>query len=300
MARSPIRPQASPPRVADPDTQRAIEQLHVRLKESESRHNDETLSGSIASSIDETDADVAVVSGSVASLSGTIDAQRVWDGQDPLRGFYYFDEYVTDNISDLFTVGAGTTALTSWVQGHPGIVRLTVAASGSDVAYCCITDGAGSGLPAFGGGPIEYEAQVRLPVVDNGTNNAARRAGFSSIVNVPSDGVFFEVNRSRFGDNEFRFVTAATGSRVQQRTGVTVTANSWYRLHIDVAPNGDAVTGSIYCTGSLISTVATRTYIPGAATTRTAVQAFKFLGASAVTFDCDYQYIRQTFSTSRT
>lgn len=123
--------------------------------------------------------------------------------------------------------------------------------------------------------------------------------GVQTSIDTPSDGAWFEVNRSRYGDNEWRFRTAATSSQAQVKTGVTVSNLRWYRMRIDWAPDGDAVTGSIYCSGSLISTVATRTYVSNAGSMSPGIYTVKNLGAAARSTDVDYMYTLVTFTGSR-
>lgn len=261
------------------------------------------LSGSVDSAWKAGDAAIwgSAQAGTTASLnvvSGTLDAARVFDGLDPLRGTRAFDDFYTELVSPPITTGGGTVTRVGHEVGHPGISRFSVAASAS-LAAATITDMNSSGLVMFGGGPILYEACARLGAVDNGTNNAARRFGFQSSLTVPTDAAFFSANRSRYGDNEYRFVTSATGSRVEQRTGATLDATSWHRLRIEVSPNGDAVTGSIFCTGTMIAQVMTRTYVPSAANMRCGVYTIKMLGAGNISTDVDYQYIQQLLTGSR-
>jgi hypothetical protein len=247
------------------------------------------------------DARLTSLSGTVNALSGTTDAQRIWDGLDPLRGTMLLDDLINLRPGSVAVAGGATVVSRIWEQGHPGIARLTTSTSGTDIADL-LHSNESNGTIVIGGGPVRYEACVRIPSADNGINDARRRSGILDFANGnASNTVAFELNRTRWGDNEFRFITAATGSRVEQKTGVTIASNSWYRLRIDVAPDADAVTGSIFCSGNLISTLATRTFIPTGVGVLiyAGMQMIKSLGGGAVNFDADYQLIRQTLTGSR-
>jgi hypothetical protein len=308
MGLPPLTPKARPIRVTVPgddqgSVQRALDTMHERVKDLEQRSD---LSGSVAGS-------VSALSGSQASsqskavqaLSGTLDAQFVHDGLDPLRGTRAFDDFIASGPTIFQFGGTGAKGqLAAWTPGHPGIGQLTVAASAS-AADALLTDGVLQATVIFGGGPIQYEACARLSVLDNPSVIGARRyVGVHDFSTPMSNGVRLTYDRVGFGDDQWRLQLAATGSLVSVATGVTAQAGLWYRLRIDVSPNGDAVTGSVYATGSLLSTTATTTYVPSAAQLAAALvwpgaQAIKTVGAAAMTMDLDYHYIQQTFTGSR-
>lgn len=223
------------------------------------------------------------------------------------HGFRYFDDLINDKNS-VVVLGTATTFLVNVSEPkHQGIGRLTVNTSGS--SFGNINVGGQSSFSSLftpGGGPMTMEALVRMPTLSNGTNNASFRFGLADATITPaSNGVLFLYDRSRFGNDNLRLVTAATGSRVEQNTGIPARANDWMLLRIEISPDADAVTGSIFTTGTLVGSLATKTFIPNYQTSAggSEMTAFaglhKTLGAGALTFDVDYLDFRQEFTGSR-
>lgn len=243
---------------------------------------------------------------SAATVSGTMDANRVFDGEDWGRGFKYEDHFI---YSGTLVTGDGFTGFTVLAKGgtatnnrllpgegvkHPGIFRGSVFTSGTNVSEGFFGNMDGD-IPPFslGRGIITWRAITRIPDVDNGTDNSHRVWGLwtISVPQLASDGVYFHLSRTRFGDNEFRFVTAATSSMVQVKTGVTAANNLWYYLQIESSPDGDAVTGSILCTGSLIATITSKTFVPTVGVLPV-FRIIKSLGSSQQNLDMDYWSIQ--------
>lgn len=267
------------------------------------KSGDATLSGTI-------DAKFVSLSGTIdghfSQLSGTVDAQRAWDGLDHMRGFALHDDFVNDLLGTYTSSGVTGDPLLfpAWEAGHPGIVTFRVNNSASySFVYGCGTSAENSVNIAGGGGRTTVEGCVRVPTLSNGTNNTRVLFGIAdAAATPPGNSAAFEYNLSRYGNHNWRLVMAATGSRVETNTGVVVGTNVWTRLVIEVAENADAVTGSIFVTGSMVGQLMTRTFIPNVAASPTVapfIVAQKTLGAGDMSAQADYMRIRVAFTGSR-
>lgn len=205
-------------------------------------------------------------------LSGTIDRQRVVDGVNPSRSSRYYNEMFLDTDFYAGSNGGGNYARLPDEVGHPGLMTLYVVNSGSfSEFYFGGHFGKPQSVRLLAGGRRTFEALIRIPTGSNGLDMNATSYGLSEVASVfPTNGIEFRYDPDRYSagstEENWRFVTAATGSSVQVDTGITLTPNAWYLLKIEVAPATDAVTGSIYMTGSLVYQVSTKTYIPNLAT----------------------------------
>lgn len=87
----------------------------------------------------------------------------------------------------------------------------------------------------FGTNRVVCESMVNLPILSTSTERYIVKVGFSDSFSLSgTDGAFFE-----FSDNvnsgKFRCYTVSNGSQTTADSGITVAANTWYRLRIEIS-----------------------------------------------------------------
>lgn len=304
VSRRPIRPQLDLPRVTRGDAidpaaaQRLADEVNRRLKNVESATRQVySLSGSVDSAI------ASAASTSTAALSATLDAQRVSDGLDYLRGVRKEDDFM-DALTSTITTSNGSNFFLIDEEAHPGILRMAVQTPVDSAVCSTYWLGDANGGIRLGGGAVRYECVFRIYALDDGINDSRKHMGIYYLTSGlnPTDGVWFAYDREQNLGHSIRFRTAATGSQADIYTGVRAQAGLWYRAVIEVAPAADAATGSLYCTGSLISVTKTRTYIPtaGVAVMGAGETLVKTGGTTATRYlDIDYRSYTQLITGSR-
>lgn len=219
-----------------------------------------------------------------------------------------FDDFLagTANVSTLGTLrwtifntgtGAATTQpSTNTDNAHIGVGNLAVAAV-SSISSLAIAD------VDVGGGQYIVEGLVRIGALGSGTQNYVMQFGFGTneqATTDPTDGIFFEYSQA--SSTQWRCRTTRASTSTNTLSGVTVTANSWYKLRFILNPAASSVQFFISAAGGgAVSSVATTTTnIP---LTTTDIRPFfkirKTVGTGAVSFDVDYFQMQVNLTNTR-
>lgn len=149
-------------------------------------------------------------------------------------------EFTFDNSGGGDTdAGSGNGA-----TGHPGIVGLGTNAALNNWIYGGSRNGT---IIRLGNGDYwRYEAVTRIPTLSNGTNRFSDRLGFIDGVDEGSnpedmnDGCFFKYS-DNVNSGRWQGVCMTSDTSSTCDTGITVAANTWYRLTLAVNSAGNSV-----------------------------------------------------------
>ena len=206
-------------------------------------------------------------------------------------GLYYVNDFAGGYaITTAFTAGGGNGFVAS-EAGHPGIQVQTVTA----VADAATWTTASGQMLLLGSGEVIYRANVKRPIIEDGTDRWSYRIGLgaNTLADI-NDGVYFETDLNTHGDANWRGATANGATRTKTTLGVAPAAGVWDILEFVVNAAGTSI--GFYVNGTLLAT--TTTNIP---TINTAVIAttIKTLGSAARNQHTDYVELRQRLTTPR-
>jgi hypothetical protein len=130
---------------------------------------------------------------------------------------------------------SAATAVTSTLFGRYGVNSLTTGTTAT--GRNCISKG--GNIIVFSNGVTVWEASVRLANLSTPTERYIYYAGFgdNAVAGEQSDGVYFHYNEGVSGDF-WRIKTANNNTRTTEVTTSPILANEWYKLKIEIAPNG--------------------------------------------------------------
>jgi len=188
--------------------------------------------------------------------------------------------------------GASTTNYSSAVLSgnHPGIIIVTSGSAGGN--YCNLSLASNVAL-VLGGGQIQFEFLIHIPVLSNATNEYIQRWGFGDTSGAnQANGVYFSYDRASSG-NFFRIVTANASTRTTTVTGTAVAAGTWYKLRAVINAAGTSV--EYFINGISVGTIATN--IPTLPISPF-MHSIRSAGGPS-SFYIDYFYMQQTFTTPR-
>lgn len=189
---------------------------------------------------------------------------------------------------NIFVTGTGglvTQPSANTDNAHVGVGNLACAAV-SSIASLAIAD------IEIGGGQYITEYLVRVGALGSGTQNYVLQCGFGvneQTTSDPTDGVYFEYSQA--GSTQWRCRTTRASTSTTTASGVTVAANTWYKLKIIINPAATSVQFYVSAAGggatSLVAT--TTTNIPLTTTgIRPIFKIRKTVGTGTVSFDVDY------------
>ncbi len=200
----------------------------------------------------------------------------------------------------LFASNSGTAASNNYgsaANGNDDHVGIVQHQTGTDT-----TGKAGvfsqSAILLLGRGLSLFETLVRLPVVSDGTDTFTYRAGFiDNTGGEATDGVFFRYTHTE-NSGRWTLVARSNNTETTLDSGVTMTANSWYKLRIEVSADG--ASARFFINGTLVGTI-TGANIPTAAGRTTGVgnSIVKSAGTTSRNADSDYLYAQIIFNTPR-
>ena len=176
---------------------------------------------------------------------------------------------------------------------HPGVLSLDTGTSGTGRAILKPYQGTLMGQ-FIGGGAITLEYDIRVEDLSaTGTQDYTLRAGFCDSNSTDcANGVYFEYDLSV--DTHWRTKTAAASSRTATNTSITVAADTWVRLTMDINAAGSSVVFSIDGTP-----VKTETLTMPTLTVTPMLQIIESTGASPRFVYIDYFKFDETFTTPR-
>lgn len=184
---------------------------------------------------------------------------------------------------------------------HPGIASMT---TGTDTTgYASLISRSSSAI-VLGGGVWNFRAIFYVPVLSDGTDTYTLRVGLgdSSAGADPVDGVQLRYSHG-VNSGKFQAVTRSNSTETATDTGVTVTADVWYRL--DIIVNADASSVAFYLreddTGDSTLVATNTTNIPTGTGRETGVQVsvIKSAGTTARLVHVDYVSGRCAFTDQR-
>lgn len=240
-------------------------------------------------------------------------------------GLFFFDEMFYNQgasfaFSDHLIVSSGSFAglfQASSFFGLPPITnqrgvtlfRTGTTATGS-VLYAFGATSSVPNMTAFylANGVINYETYVLFPILSNSTErfwfdfgitSASSTAGTNPVSYVGivyNEGTSFNLDNNTGGNPNFTFNTAEASTRTRTIGTSPVTANTWYRLRIEVNPATPVV--NFYVNDVLVATHTTN--IPTSSILITPIMRMvKTIGTTNREVACDYIALKQTFTTPR-
>lgn len=193
---------------------------------------------------------------------------------------------------DVSGTGSSFSRLTG-VAGHPGIARL----SGGTVATArsCIHLGdTGLHFMILGSGAIVCEMVMRLgaTLLSMGSAQVGLGTSFAATTD-NSDGVYFEITTT---DTNWFLVSRVGNVSTRRDTGVAFSNNAWVRFRFTVNAGATSIQANV--NGSDVGAAVT-TNIPTAVGLSPFVKTVGLAAGVANSWDIDYFYLTQTFSTPR-
>ena len=179
---------------------------------------------------------------------------------------------------------------------HPGINRLSTGATSASGYFGFDTASTNNSIYLLNDGTLYWEWCIRIPTLSDATNRFIVHVGCAA-GNVSVSNEMFSI---RYSDNvnsgKFLGVCRTASSETTVDTGITVAANTWYR--VGALMNANATSAQFYVDGVATGTAIT-TNIP-TNTGRLGGGIYKTVGAAAArTMDVDYTYYLKTFTTAR-
>jgi len=181
--------------------------------------------------------------------------------------------------------GTGVVTASTSEAGRVGVDIATVISN--VVPDRCRIDNIKGGPIATGGGKMYFFASLKMATVPDGTDNFSIRTLLSNVAasEDPTNGVYVELDRSTYGDNNWRGRTANGGVRTTIDLGVTPVNGTYQRL-------GAVVNAAATLATYLIDDVSRGTIATNIPTTGLSLisQIIKTLGTTARTVSLDYVY----------
>ena len=147
----------------------------------------------------------------------------------------------------------------------------------------------------FGLGAAGFKANWRETNLSDATNTYVLRAGFIDSISAESvDGAFFRYTHSVNG-GRWQAVTRSNNVETAVDTGITVAANTTYKLEIDVNASGTEAVFKIG--GTTVATITTN--IPTGSGRETGYGSFALRSAGTLAFSpgaLDYLWVEQRFT----
>jgi len=136
--------------------------------------------------------------------------------------------------------GSGYDGTVASEAGHPGIGQLSTGTTTTGYAFMASKSGA---LCVFGSDAWTFRCAFKLPVVSDGTDTYTFIAGFGDTPTAAAqtDGAFIRYTHGT-NSGKFQCVTESNTTETATDSGVTVAADTWYRLDISVNLAGTSVT----------------------------------------------------------
>lgn len=191
-------------------------------------------------------------------------------------------------------VSTGLVSAVASEAGHPGIAELTTQGN----AGGCFGYMSGVDSVYIGDGEMDFETEIRVTTLSDGTNRFAIRVGFFDVVasaTKPVDGVYVEYRDADSAN--FRACTSSNSTRTENNSSTTVAAATWYRIHINI--NAAGTSARFWVNDVLIDTITTNIPTGAGRETRLGVAIMKELGTTNRQVRCDYIAFNKQLTTTR-
>lgn len=222
----------------------------------------------------------------------------------PAHGWAVQFDRVTSGATDdgMLSVTSGSGATVSVLAStneadHPGVCTLATGTTTTGRASCSTA----MNTILLGGGRIRFTALVKIVTLSDGTDTYTFRSGFGDEVGISFtefvDGVAFRYSNG-VNSGKWECYCRANDVETTADSGITVAADTWYCLQIEV--NDDASSASFYIDGVSVATIATN--IPSASTRDTSIVwawMQKSAGTNAREARWDVVRAEQRFTTPR-
>jgi len=200
---------------------------------------------------------------------------------------------------NLHAVGAGvgvniTGTGTTDPQDHPGIWRMSTGVTTTG-RFFIISIAAGAGVFGtirIGGGITRVGSWVHIePNLSDGTNRYMLRTGLFaiSLPNVIDEGIGFEYTDNQNGGRWQAICDDAPGIETSVDTGITVVADTWYKLELEVNAAGTSV--EFFIDNISVATITTNIPLGTAFLLFYNTHIMKLLGTTPRLFEIDAMYL---------
>lgn len=203
---------------------------------------------------------------------------------DELREKAVFKEdFISINSLGTYVFNGGTAA----IQGNGpddtsvGTILLSTGTSADGI----ISLVSGLDMVQLGRGITRFTTRIRIPVLSDSGQQYRMALGFLDYGNILAfDGVSFYYEES--ASSQWRCKCASNFSVTTVESGVTVAANTWYRLDIEV--NAAGTEAKFWINGTLVATITTNIPSGAGRTTGIVCGLAKTAGTTARTLIMDY------------
>lgn len=228
------------------------------------------------------------------------DVKAIYDRLSAKPFFRAYTECIANTADNFFTyavsgTGAVFNTLSPAANNAIGIMRAALGTTATGRAGISCTNLA---VLKFGNGIVFSRAKVRIVTLSDATNTYTFRGCFIDSISAESiDGCFF---RYTHGTNagKFQAVTRNNSAETAVDTGITVVANTWYDLYVEV--NAAGTSAVFYINGALVATIGTNIPTASGRDTGYGVMALRSAGTAAINcYDCDYIEVVCLFTTDR-
>lgn len=145
-------------------------------------------------------------------------------------------------------------------------------------------------------GVAYFSTRIRLPNLSNATNRYVIRVGFGDTDTADHvDGAYFEYDDA--ASALWRVKTASNSVRTTTPTAITVAANTWYRLEVEV--NATGTEAKFYIDGTLVATHTANIPVGSGRDVGAGAFLIKSVGTTARTVMLDWMAIRFKLTTPR-
>jgi hypothetical protein len=193
-----------------------------------------------------------------------------------------------------FVVNSGSIVPTT--AANPGILQISVAATGTDGGGITTGIYTGNTFPAFvlGGGIITFETLIKIPVISDGTNNTQLNIGFRDSPGWAAATSGWNIQYQRESSLNWQLLVTAASTQTTLDSGIPVTTG-WHHIKLVSNAAGTSIAGFIdgVSMGTAITTNIPSVALPPMITLR------KTLGAAAMYLGIDYIKIDKTLSVAR-
>jgi hypothetical protein len=216
--------------------------------------------------------------------------------------FVAYTDCIANTADNFFayTVSGTGAAFSTLSPGTDNAIGIMRAALGTVATNRCAISCTNLAVLLLGKGTATFRSKVRIVTLSNATNTYSFRAGFIDSISAEAvDGCFFRYTHS-VNSGKFQAVcrsnSVETSSAID--TGVTVVANTWYDLYVEVNAAGTSAT--FYINATLVATVALNIPTANGRDTGYGVMALRSVGTAAVNcYDCDYVDVWYQFTSNR-
>lgn len=255
------------------------------------------------------------------ALATTVGSRLMYDGTnvywyDPLKDLYMEDDFFGMLSSGSPTSATGWeannngTGATAGIQNnptiadatHPGTITLSTGSILTNYSGLIASQNNNQGVLLLGGGEINQYWIINIPVLSNGTDRFSVIAGLMMFNSTPTvnSGIWFgyvdNVNGGAFTIN-----TANNGSvTTTNSTSAAVTANTWYKLRININAAGTLAT--YFVNGVSVGTISTNIPVTTGSNNffiTPAAYIVKSVGINSLTLVLDKHILFQKMTSSR-